>query len=1118
MPVPTFTLRTVTSGGVVDQMLPDLQTLTVTPVFNAAGSMQFTYPENGKNFALLQNDLEIAVLVDGVEILEMRSRIESTEGDNVNVAEDGYAWTYTTRTMLGRTDEAKVYPPLWPDASVVTCVYSNTPGFIIADFIDKAHSRGTLNWLSYDFTTTHDSNGVAWPSNLDMTYDVGMTYSDVWKSLTDLGVVEVRVMGRTMQAFIPGSIGTDKSTGSNPLRFMKGRDLTESDRKSSTRDLSTVVLIAGANGLYQERTSGFGPIVTWGRRESYGSYGNIATTGGLDVVGDSLAAVMDQPVLSVTHTLVFENSVNPQPMRDFGIGDWALTYVGGGWERYRIVQWVIQVAQDGTTNGTVTLNGLIAEQLLKVNLKVNALNNGSAQAGASASDTDDGRPPAQPATISLSSDLYTTFNQTRATINVGWSVVTTNSDGTPATDIQGYSARWRYASDSSIYWRATVVTNSGAVGYIFDNVNESAPVVVQVECHDKFGHTIGFTGDHTITTAHDGVAPEAPSAPILTSNVGTLRVYWDGLDDLGAAQVSDFAGVEVHISTGGPSFTPVLATKLDFLTSPTPQATTITTGLVYGTQYWGKLVAIDTSGNKSIASAAGTATLNQVVNVEIGTGQVGLANTLFSDVGNLVDDGSFESAVSRTSRATAFAGTHYVFDNATASNSTWSLRHDSWAGGAVVERFPLQGALPVKPGERVFGAADYRVTSSIPVGSLITLGIKWLDPSGNYLDSTGAINNVTYTLADSSLTTADNIWHTRIAGTSQVAPLNVATMEIWLVTANRTAGTIWIDAVEIRRQIDTLLIGDAAITTAKIANLAVNNAKINDLSVGKLTTGTLGADIVVGARIKTANTGARVELNASGLQAYDASSNQTVSISSSTGDAVITGQFQSGLSSDRVIVNPPSTTYPTIQFYPTSGSNYTALYSRGDVFSTEATYFISSGTNAAGTRSATYEHAAGLVYTYITNVTTGLGGGGSIQLNTSEALLDYDDASGNGGTVVLSNSNSVLTSGPSTSAQVQVGLDRTTRFLYFQGRFANFTDLGPTPAVFCVSQVIGVASSSAWGYGSTQSDGKAIVASLFNGPGVIANCVTGSSATGFTFSSASNGGSASRVFAWIFGY
>ena len=85
----------------------------------------------------------------------------------------------------------------------------------------------------------------------------------------------------------------------------------------------------------------------------------------------------------------------------------------------------------------------------------------------------------------------------------------------------------------------------------------------------------------------------------------------------------------------------------------------------------------------------------------------------------------------------------------------------------------------------------------------------------------------------------------------------------------------------------SIKVADAAIIRAKIADLAVDDAKIDNLNVGKLTAGVLNADITVSQRIKTAETGARAELNYLGLQLFDSLNRPTLMGSSADGSLTI---------------------------------------------------------------------------------------------------------------------------------------------------------------------------------------------------------------------------------------
>lgn len=111
---------------------------------------------------------------------------------------------------------------------------------------------------------------------------------------------------------------------------------------------------------------------------------------------------------------------------------------------------------------------------------------------------------------------------------------------------------------------------------------------------------------------------------------------------------------------------------------------------------------------------------------------------------------------------------------------------------------------------------------------------------------------------------------------------------------------------------------DAATATA----LLIDDAHISDLTVSKVTAGQINADWVVGARIKTADTGPRVELNSAGIQAYNTAGTQTVNIASADGSVSILGTLKSGNAGRRVEINPTASLLPEIRFYSGDGASY----------------------------------------------------------------------------------------------------------------------------------------------------------------------------------------------------
>jgi hypothetical protein len=111
----------------------------------------------------------------------------------------------------------------------------------------------------------------------------------------------------------------------------------------------------------------------------------------------------------------------------------------------------------------------------------------------------------------------------------------------------------------------------------------------------------------------------------------------------------------------------------------------------------------------------------------------------------------------------------------------------------------------------------------------------------------------------------------------------------------------------------------AASTAASSTATLIDTAHISDLTVSKVTAGTLSAAVILAGSIHTAPTGARVEMDSTGLRAYNSGGTNTVNINSS-GAATVTGTLQTGTTGTRIIVDP--TSHPTIYFYYSTDPNY----------------------------------------------------------------------------------------------------------------------------------------------------------------------------------------------------
>lgn len=118
------------------------------------------------------------------------------------------------------------------------------------------------------------------------------------------------------------------------------------------------------------------------------------------------------------------------------------------------------------------------------------------------------------------------------------------------------------------------------------------------------------------------------------------------------------------------------------------------------------------------------------------------------------------------------------------------------------------------------------------------------------------------------------------------------------------------------RQVKVIAVDQAgnrssASAAASVTALLIDDAHITDLTVSKVTAGTISANWLIGASIRTASSGQRVELNTSGLQMYNSANTLLVSLAP-------TGVFflRSGTTGARIDIS----TVTGLQLYDTGGT------------------------------------------------------------------------------------------------------------------------------------------------------------------------------------------------------
>lgn len=137
------------------------------------------------------------------------------------------------------------------------------------------------------------------------------------------------------------------------------------------------------------------------------------------------------------------------------------------------------------------------------------------------------------------------------------------------------------------------------------------------------------------------------------------------------------------------------------------------------------------------------------------------------------------------------------------------------------------------------------------------------------------------------------------------APDGAVSARVWIDSSPTNISEGWISVRDIRgrQQASATLIQDGAITTDKILANAITAGKIaalaieadhisaNAITADKIHAGAIDSMLITGARIRTAASGARVELNSEGLKAYRSNGAVVLNTDTSDGSIDMTGNL-----------------------------------------------------------------------------------------------------------------------------------------------------------------------------------------------------------------------------------
>lgn len=374
-----------------------------------------------------------------------------------------------------------------------------------------------------------------------------------------------------------------------------------------------------------------------------------------------------------------------------------------------------------------------------------------------------------------------------------------------------------------------------------DNLPVNTNVTFRIYAVTEKG-VIGPTTSVTQVITKSTTVPPQPSLPTGAAAIKGVRVTNDGKDNTGTAMPSNFAYYEVHkLDNGTATFTPTTATL--YTRVGLGESVFIPANNSYQ-NIAVRLIAVNTSDLKSNPSTGLVLTPTKVTDTDSGiTLPTGSA---YSDVNNLIKDGSLEAASFRTAR-TVPASFAYSNTAGGAKHGTWFLKHTNTVGSGTTRTYyvnnggvteTLTGEIIVTPGAKYYVAMQVRNVGS---NGSVTLNFRFRANDNTYTYTGVTVSSVDMTsgdweLAQSAITIPDN---------------TLSVMAYITVNSNNTAGEWHFDSLEMRGVIGTVLIEDGAITTAKIGDASITTAKIEELDAAVIKSGEFSSDRIGSQTIAT---------------------------------------------------------------------------------------------------------------------------------------------------------------------------------------------------------------------------------------------------------------------------
>ncbi len=601
------------NGGKLGLLPTPLKYETAHPL-NDLPALRLTYSAAATNAALLDSPCEVAVewSADGEVWAEPPDGRFLRIGRATDVADQSGVASYECPGYAWQLRKLVLFPP--DDLSLLVegkrLFSGKNAGEILTTFLTEGQGRGTVPGLVYDFTTALDSAGAAWDTDLTISYEPGINTLAALVNLAEQGVVDWRMVGRTLQVFnAGGSLARDFASGAAPVDLRLGRDIEAAPDRGTLEDAASAVLVVGDDGfrLGLSRPD----VVPWGRWETYLVQGGVSDVGTAVILADAALDRVEAERVQRTRQIVTRGA-RWLPWQDYRPGDYLLAPgQAGQMTSLRVRQITLTRDRSGVVAGNLVLGDRFLERDVRLARKAAGIVGGfTSTAGTGAPVSDDrARTPAAPTGLAVSPVAYIDPSDgvARGQITASWNPVTLDTDGEAVT-VSGYELFLRINVSGEL-WYLAATTQAGDTTATFSPLQVNVGYAFKVRAVAS-GASGVFSSQVAVTIPTDATPPAVPSTPVLSTRLGVIHAKWNGLDSTGQPMAADFDRVRVWIQD---PLSPG-ASEAGYLQAA---GSVVIPGQPYGATREVWFTAVDRSGNSSAASTSATIATQAVVDTDL---------------------------------------------------------------------------------------------------------------------------------------------------------------------------------------------------------------------------------------------------------------------------------------------------------------------------------------------------------------------------------------------------------------------------------------------------------------------------------------------------------------------